>query len=76
MELDGEGEIKFSNPADLIFKTSNSKTLLTICGATGEIKFSLDNFPDYTPSDFAKEFIKILEECFCLKFEDKRDGSN
>jgi len=35
------------------------------------IKFHLENFPNYTPDNFAMEFIKILETGFTVKFHTK-----
>lgn len=35
------------------------------------IKFSLENFPDWTPDDFAKAFVDILQKIYRVKFEEK-----
>lgn len=56
------GKLDLHEPNQDIVFLAGDKKIITINDLG--IRFHLDNFPDYSPDDFAKEFIRILENGF------------
>ena len=60
-------------PTSISFCREDGKELVRI--SERGIEVIRENFPDYCPDDFTREFLKILEYCYTVKFIKKMNIS-
>jgi ArsR family metal-binding transcriptional regulator len=57
----GKVELVPSKPSDTLILDDKGETIITIF-PDGRVKLHVEENPDWTPKDFAEEFVKIVHE--------------